>query len=106
MATKLRVTEAEISMATLRIAAKQPNGLATFSRLKKDIPSYVKLSSDDREQSITRPNEELWEQLIRNIKSHSETPGNILCEGYAIHVPRKGYQITDSGRRYLKSKGF
>ena len=106
MSTKLRVTESEISLATLRIAATQTNGLATFSRLKKEMPNYVNLSAEDREQSITRSNEELWEQLIRNIKSHSETPGNILCEGYAVHVPRKGYQITDSGRRYLKGKGL
>ncbi len=106
MATKLRVTEAEISIAALRIAAKQKNGLATFSRLKKEIPDYVNLSAGDQAQSITRPNEELWEQLVRNIKSHSKTFRNILHEGYAIHVSRRGYQITDSGRRYLKSKGF
>ena len=101
-----RVTEADISLATLRIAASRPNGTATFHRLKKEIPNYVALSADDRQLSMTRPNEELWEQLFRNIKSHSDTPGNILCEGYAQHIPRVGYQITDSGRGYLKSKGY
>ncbi len=101
-----RATEADIAIASLRIAAAQPNGIATYSRLKREIPNLIKLSTEDREQSVTRPNEELWEQLIRNIKSHSETPGNIICEGYATHVPRVGYQITDAGRRYLARRGF
>jgi hypothetical protein len=101
-----RVTEAEVAFATLQIAASRPNGTATYQRLKKELPNYLKLSAEDQAQSLTRPNEELWEQLIRNIKSHSDTPGNIICEGYATHVPRVGYRITDRGRRYLKSKGY
>lgn len=101
-----RVTEAEVAIATLQIAASRPNGTATYQRLKKELPDYLKLSAEDQTQSLTRPNEELWEQLIRNIKSHSDTPGNIICEGYATHVPRVGYRITDSGRRYLKSNGY
>lgn len=101
-----RVTEAEVACATLQIAASRPNGTATYQRLKKELPRYLKLSAEDRTQSQTRPNEELWEQLIRNIKSHSNTPGNIICEGYAMHVPRVGYRITDAGRRHLKNKGY
>lgn len=101
-----RVTEADVALATLQIAASRPNGTASFRRLKKELPNYLKLSAEDQAQSMTRPNEELWEQLIRNIKSHSDTPGNVICEGYATHVPRVGYRITDSGRRYLKSKGY
>jgi len=101
-----RVTEADVAFATLQIAAGRTDGTATFHRLKKELPDYLKLSAEDQAQSLTRPNEELWEQLIRNIKSHSDTPGNIICEGYATHVPRVGYRITDSGRRYLKRKGY
>jgi len=101
-----RVTEAEVAIAALRIATTRPNSIVTFHRLRKEIPDYVRLSAADRKQSETRLNEELWEQLIRNIKSHYDVQGNIICEGYAIHVPRVGYQITDSGRRYLTRKGF
>ncbi len=101
-----RVTEAEVAFATLQIAASRPDGIATFHRLRKELPNYLKLSAADQAQSETRPNEELWEQLIRNIKSHFEVLGNIICEGYAIHVPRVGYRITDSGKRYLKRKGY
>ena len=96
-----RVTEAEVAFATLQIAASRPGGIATFHRLRKELPNYLRLSAADRAQSETRPNEELWEQLIRNIKSHFETPENIIYKGYAIHVPRVGYRITNSGRRYI-----
>jgi len=100
-----RVTEVDVSIGTLLVAASRPDGIATFHRLRKELPKYLKLSAGDRVQSITRPNEELWQQLIRNIKSHSNVPGNFIYEGYVIHVPRVGYRITDNGRRYLTRKG-
>jgi phosphoribosylformimino-5-aminoimidazole carboxamide ribonucleotide (ProFAR) isomerase len=105
MAKINRTTESEVALATLRIAVDRPDGIATFNRLKKDLPNHLKLSDADRAQSLTRKNEEIWEQLIRNIKSHHDVAGNILCEGYAKHIPRVGYQITDSGRRYITRKG-
>ncbi|WP_176342517.1 hypothetical protein [Oceanibaculum nanhaiense] len=100
----VRATENEIAFAVLQIAASQPNGVATFPRMKRDVPNYINLSDEDRQRSITRPNEEIWEQLIRNIKSHYQTQGNYICEGYLEHVPKSGYRITDEGRRYLKSR--
>jgi len=63
-----RATESDIALATLQIAASRRDGIATFHRLKREIPDYVKLSDADREQSLTRRNEEIWEQLIRNIR--------------------------------------
>lgn len=100
-----RTTEFEVALATLRIAASRPDGKATFYRLRRELPQYLNLSAGDMTQSTTRPGEQLWEQLIRNIKSHSDTPGNIICDGYATHVPRVGYRITDSGRHYLNNEG-
>lgn len=100
------VSEAEISVAVLRIAATQPSGVATFHRLRRETPNYVRLSAADRTQSVKRPNEEMWEQRFRNIKSHYAVPGNILFEGYAEHVPRVGYRITPAGRRHLQHLGY
>jgi hypothetical protein len=96
-----RISETEIGRAILRIAAGCPDGIATFPRLKRDIPTEIRLSTEDRRQSPTRHNEEVWEQQIRNIKSHHDAPGNIICEGYVRHIPRVGYQITDAGRGYI-----
>jgi hypothetical protein len=97
-----RVTENEIAFAACEIAASRPNGVATFRRMKREIPNLLTLSPADQAQSQTRPREQLWEQLIRNIKSHFDQPGNYICEGYLEHVPRVGYGITAAGRRHLQ----
>ena len=94
-----RLTENQIALAVCQIAAEQPNGVVSFSRLKREIPKRLIFSSADRAQSLARPNEQRWEQLIRNIKSHSSVPGNYIHEGYLEHVPRIGYRVTPLGRR-------
>ena len=101
-----RTTESEVGFATLQVAASCDDRIATFHRLKREIPNHINLTAGDRTQSVTRPNEEMWEQQIRNIKSHSEAEGNIICEGYAIHIPRVGFKITDAGLRYLANNGI
>ena len=103
MRGELRVTENEIALAACQIAATSPNGVATFRRMKREIPNHLTLSAGDRAPSQTRPGEQLWEQLIRNIKSHSDTEGNYIREGYLEHVPRVGYRITPAGRRHIQS---
>jgi hypothetical protein len=92
-----RVTENQVALAVCQIAANEPNRVATFARLKREIPQRLNLSAEDRIQSATRPNEEMWEQLIRNIKSHSEAPGNYIKEGYLEHLPKIGYRVTRAG---------
>jgi hypothetical protein len=96
-----RVTENQVAFAACQIAATMTNGIATFQRMKRDIPNYLALSAADQQPSETRPNEELWEQLIRNIKSHSNQEGNYIHERFLEHVPRVGYRITPAGRSHL-----
>lgn len=45
----------------------------------------------------------MWEQQMRNIKSHDKEDDNFIFKGLLIHVPRVGYKITDLGRRFLAS---
>ena len=94
-----RATENEVALATCQVASSVPSGIASFARLKREIPNYLRLSAADRVQSVTRPNEEMWEQQIRNIKSHYNAPGNYINDGYLVHVPRVGYEVTPAGRR-------
>lgn len=101
-----RATETQIALAALRVAAGQPEGIASFARLKREIPELIKLSAEDLERSQTRPNEAMWEQQIRNIKSHHQTEGNYICEGYLRHIPKVGYEATEGGRLHLKRKGY
>jgi hypothetical protein len=95
-----RITEAEIAVAVLQILATRPNGEANFAVLKHEIPNHVTLSADDQARSVTRPNEEMWEQQVRNITSHHESPGNIICEGYAERIDG-GLRITAAGRLHI-----
>jgi hypothetical protein len=44
----------------------------------------------------------MWEQKVRNIKSHSEAPGNFICEGYLEHVPDVGHRVTEAGKKLAK----
>jgi len=96
-----RITEREVGRAVLRILASCPDGQATVTKLKSELPKYIKLSADDQIGSETRTNEELWEQQVRNLKSHSPTSGNIFHEGYVVQVTRGIWQITDAGKRRL-----
>src|SRR6185437_1863322 len=94
-----RITESEVAFAICQIAKTAPSGVVSFARCKREIPDYLKLSAADRRVSTTRPNEQMWEQQIRNIKSHSDAEGNYICEGYLQHVPKVGYEVTEAGKR-------
>jgi len=87
-------------MAALRVMAAQPGGTATIPRIKKELPTYLALSEEDRAPSQTRHGEEMWEQQVRNLVSHRATEGNIVAEGYATYQPRR-LTITDAGRRRI-----
>jgi hypothetical protein len=65
----------------------------------------LKLSTGDQEQSVTRPNEEMWEQQVRNLVSHRGTEGNIIAEGLATYT-RGSIIITEAGLLHLKHKGL
>lgn len=95
------ITEEEVARLAVEIAAEQEDGVATFDCLRKEIPRRYRLSAGDLRRSITRPNEPMWEQRIRNIQSHHDTQGNFIYEGYLEHVPRTGYRVTELGQRLL-----
>jgi hypothetical protein len=44
----------------------------------------------------------MWEQEVRNIKSHFESPSNYIYEGYLEHVPGVGYRVTDRGLKLAR----
>jgi hypothetical protein len=96
-------TETEIAIAILKIALTRDNRLVTLKRAYREIPDYVKLSIHDLSQSLTRPNEPMWHQIVRNIKSHSDMEGNFINEGFLEHVPSVGYRMTAAGEQYTKS---
>jgi len=94
-------TESAIALGILRIAAAQGNGVASFHRIRKDLPDFVDLTGDDWRESDTRPGEPMWHQICRNVQSHHDQDDNYIARGYLEHVPRVGYRITAAGRQRL-----
>jgi len=99
-------SETDIAIGVMRIAAAQPNGTATYRRARRELPGLVKLNARNRDLSQTRPGEEMWHQIVRNIKSHDIAGTNYFAQGLLRHVPRVGYQITKAGRAHLTANGF
>ena len=93
--------EHDIAVAVMKIAAANPSGIATFNQMRADIPSYTRLTSAQKATSSIRSPEPMWHQLFRNIKSHDQAEGNAIYEGWLIHIPSKGYQVTAKGRKYI-----
>ena len=92
--------ESDIALGVMRIAEAH-GALCTFKRAYREIPDYVQLSPDNLAESVTRRGEVMWQQLVRNIKSHDKSEGNFIAQGFLEHVPRVGYRITNEGKRYL-----
>lgn len=82
-----RVTEAEIAKVIEEYLNEKTSGQADVKELVRVIPGRIKLSAEDLVQSTTRPNEAVWEQLVRNITSHKASPGNAIYEGRLVAIP-------------------
>jgi hypothetical protein len=97
-----KTTEAVFGLAVMKVLAAQPDGEATVRTLIRNMPNYINLTADDLRQSGTRPNEKMWEQRVRNLKSHYRASGNVINEGYVTHVGRGRYRLTNAGRLHLR----
>jgi hypothetical protein len=81
------ITEAEIADVVEAILRERPDHKATIAELIKEIPERIELSATDLAQSPTRPNEPLWHQRVRNIRSHKHSRGNAIHDGRLIAIP-------------------
>jgi hypothetical protein len=81
-----RITEAEIADIIIGYLKEKTSGQASIKELVREIPNRVTLSAEDLAQSTTRPNEAVWEQLVRNVTSHKESPGNANYEGKLVAI--------------------
>lgn len=66
----IRITEAAMAAAVRNILADCPSKTASFVELRELVPQHVSLSHADHAKSPTRPGEELWQQILRNLVSH------------------------------------
>lgn len=100
---RLREWEARIIM--LKIAAQQPKRAASTSFLKREVSKYIQLSSADLEQSKSRPNERVYQQVVGNVISHQKSREGPFAKGYANRTI-DGLAVTKKGMAYLNSMGF
>ena len=82
-----RVTEAEVAEAVENILHDGATGHASIQELIRELPNRITLSADDLKRSPTRRTEAIWEQQVRNIASHKDSPGNAIFEGRLVAIP-------------------
>lgn len=80
-----RITEAEIAEVVISIL-EDSGPERSISQLVREIPNRITLSADDLADSPTRPGEAIWEQQVRNITSHKNSPGNAIHDGKLVAV--------------------
>jgi hypothetical protein len=86
----------------MKYLATLPTGTAKTASVKKFVPNYIALTPGDKEPSGTRPNEQMWQQVVGNIVSHrKESPENFINRGLLGYDGGK-LSITDVGRAHLK----
>jgi hypothetical protein len=88
-----RVTENDVADAIRTIAAYNADKICSLALAFSDIPLWLDLSAADKAPSPSRPSEPLWHQLVRNIWSHRNEPGNFIKEGLLVHVEGVGYAL-------------
>lgn len=100
-----RLSEKEAKILVLKIAARSKDHSATMSDIQKQIPTLYPLTSADKRPSPSRKNEQVWQQIVRNVISHNKNSQSLFMLGWAIRH-QSGIKITPNGFTYLKSIGF
>lgn len=72
------IDEKAMVAVVVDILAERPGHAAGYPELRERIPTLVRLTAQDRRASPTRPGEEMWEQILRNIRSHINSHKEIV----------------------------
>ena len=73
----------------LRALGDAPNGYLPTGEVRRRVKATLPLTADDLRPLANRPDYRI-DQIIRNLKSHRNVPGNPFFEGLIRDVPR-GY---------------
>jgi hypothetical protein len=87
-ASERRTSESKMALAITRILRRAPEHKLTMADIRHMVPRFVRLTAADRAESPTRPGEELWMQVIRNIRSHGSG------RQYGLRVIPGGFALT------------
>lgn len=81
-----RVGEADIAGDVIAIIDAEPHREITTTKLIAELRDRIPLGPEDEEQLEGR-NDDRFSQIVRNIKSHKSTPGNLIHDGHLIGIP-------------------
>lgn len=82
-----RVGEADISGVVLAIIDAEPGKQISTTKLIKELRKRIPLSADDLVELDGR-NDDRFSQIVRNIKSHKKSAGNLIHDGHLLPIPR------------------
>ncbi len=82
-----RIGEADIRNEVLKIIDAEPNKEISTTKLIAELRKRMPLSPED-EALLDGRNDDRFSQIVRNIKSHQDQPGNLIYDGHL--VPIKG----------------
>ena len=82
-----RVGEADISADVLAIIDAEPNREITTTKLVAEMRKRIPLGPGDQ-AILDGRKDDRFSQIVRNIKSHQDQPGNLVYEGELQVIPR------------------
>lgn len=98
-----RISETDLVMPTLRLAAEKPSGEIATGDLINELTEVFAPSGRDAEILEDR-NDTYFSQKVRNLVSHRNQPSSFMASGYAEYTG-DGIRITEKGRQLLKEIG-
>lgn len=91
--TPSRTSEADMAEVVQRILNAQPKESMQYAELFDIVPRRLHLTRADTQQSRSRPGEQVWQQILRNIGSH-ERNGFVRIKGGLRLQWQRGRQST------------
>lgn len=99
-----RIKERDTYLPTLKMLSEAEGGFLTISDLIRALEDHFAPTGEDAEILAGR-SDTRFSQIVRNIVSHRETPGNLIKEGWAEYDKgRRGLKITPEGVRHLSAE--
>jgi hypothetical protein len=97
-----RATEHELVMALISFLIAWPSHSADWTTIFFHLPSFIVLSPQDRAMSRSRPNEQKWQGIVRNISSHANCKA--MRDGYLNKRRGGGFWLNLRGRKPVAKK--
>lgn len=100
----MQYKESDLYEPAMLAMASRPDGRIATSELISDLESSLNPTGHNAEILDNRDDTH-FSQLVRNIKSHKEVPGNVIHDGLVEDSGKNEMRLSDQGFAYLVKKG-